>query len=34
MCCFCFKNITDGKQKLALLLNYTGDEAYDVYNNC
>ena len=26
-------NITDEKQKLALLLNYIGEEAYDVYNN-
>ena len=26
-------NITDDKQKLALLLNYIGEEAYDVYKN-
>lgn len=26
-------NITDDKQKLALLLNYIGEEAYDIYDN-
>ena len=26
-------NITDDKQKLALLLNYIGEEAYDTYDN-
>ena len=26
-------NITDDKQKLALLLNYIGKEAYNIYDN-
>ena len=26
-------NITDDKQKKALLLNYIGEEAYEVYEN-
>ena len=26
-------NVQDGAQKKALLLNYLGDEAYDIYEN-